>query len=798
MIWPWHKRGARSASVFFLGVAGTATYAALLHRIEPLGDWLVWRLAILWILSAFFALACLCAGYRIVRACVDVASLRTPEALVLSAASGLVTFVLAMVVAGALRIFGPVLAILLPTAMTLFGARAFAAFVRERVARTPATASAEAGWIGRAAWAFGAFGVFWVYVGAMTPEAINFDASWSHLTIAADYARAGRIVSFDADYTRCFPHLASVVATWAMIVPSALVGGELPVRWMLALHVELTIFFGTLLGVRAVVEWLLDETDAPIAWAGFFLAPAIFVYDKSLGGAADHVLAFFAAPLYLAAMRACPRSGPGAYALAGAFGGAALLTKYQAVYLLAGVFTVFAGTVIARCARFEAGKQGSLARWLGLGLRAEAKGLVVLTVTFAAVASPIFIENTVFHHNPVYPFWFDSFPSRPAVTRAGALFEWLFKDDRYRPKGTFLHRVATSARLVLSWPFEPHYSFTHDVPDGAALFALGLPMALVVRGPKRIALGYATCLVALFAWAMTFRVDRHLQTFLPLVAAVTVAVLVRAWQLGFLARAGVSLLVVLQVLWSGDAPFDSGRARIDAALDLVTSSYAGNASTRFRGFRARERAIAAALPSDARVLLHTYRPSLGIERDVLLDWAGQQGLIAYDGVRDPADLYALYQSLGITHLVWLPGHRPAPSKQEDILFADFVRRYALETKQFSDEALLPLPPLAPVAEAPYTVVAIGLDGYEDGVYPVESMHAQEAIPEHREPFAAPEAPWPSDAVTQGKLLAGANAVCLGAKARVSPTLSGFLDGFVVAETYKGQFTIYVRTVPRAR
>jgi hypothetical protein len=792
LIRPWQTSGARAASVLVFGIAATMGYAAFLHRTVPLGDWLVWRIAVLWLLCGFLASACLSAGYRIVRACVSVARLRTPEVLVLSSAAGLVAFVLSMYAAGALRLFGPALAVVLPAALLLSGARPLAAFVRQRVAREPRP---EERWIRGAAWVFGAFGVLWVYAGAMTPEAINFDASWSHLAIAADYARAGRIVAFDADYTRCFPHLASVVATWAMIVPSWLVGGEAALRWMLALHVEFTLFLGTLVGVRAVVEWLLDESDAHGAWAGFFLVPAIFVYDKNLGGAADHVLAFFAPPLFLAAMRACPRAGRGSYALAGAFGGAALLTKYQAVYLLAGVFAVFAGLVVARIVHRGARVDGGA---YARGLGAEGRGILVLAGAFAAVASPIFIENAVFHHNPVYPFLIDAFPSRPIVPRANALFEGLFKDDRYRPKGPFFHRVATSARLALSWPFEPHYSFTHNLPDGAALFPLGLPMLLAVRPRGRIGLGYAACLVALFAWAMTFRVDRHVQTFMPLIAAATTALLIRAWQLGLLARVGVFFLVGLQILWGADAPFASGRARIESALDLVDSSYAGTASSRFQGFRSRERSIASVLPADARVLLHTYRPSLGIERDVALDWAGQQGLISYDSVRDPASLYALYRSLGITHLLWLPGQRPAPSKQEDVLFTDLVSRDPRAVERFSDEALLalPVPADAPVPQAPYFVVSLGLPGYPDGLYPVESMSAQEAMPDRREPFASPAVPWSSDEAEQVALLLRANAVCVGVKAPVSPSVREVLGAFQKAETYKGEFAIYVRRPPR--
>ncbi len=43
---------------------------------------------------------------------------------------------------------------------------------------------------------FGVAGVIFVYLGAFTPDAINFDSSWEHIPIAVDYARAGRLIPF--------------------------------------------------------------------------------------------------------------------------------------------------------------------------------------------------------------------------------------------------------------------------------------------------------------------------------------------------------------------------------------------------------------------------------------------------------------------------------------------------------------------------------------------------------------------------------------------------------------------------
>src|SRR5262249_61352901 len=92
-----------------------------------------------------------------------------------------------------------------------------------------------------------------------------------------------------------------------------------------------------LAGVAAMAAWIVDRERLRGAWAAFFLSPAIYVYDCNMGGASDHDLAFFAAPLFLAAVRAAPRFGARSCALAGAFAAGAILSKLQAVYLLAGV-----------------------------------------------------------------------------------------------------------------------------------------------------------------------------------------------------------------------------------------------------------------------------------------------------------------------------------------------------------------------------------------------------------------------------------------------------------------------------
>jgi hypothetical protein len=584
-----------------------------------------------------------------------------------------------------------------------------------------------------------------------------------------------------------------------MILPSWGVLTEPSIRWMLALHLEFFFFVWTLAGVAAMAAWLLSADRVRASWAAFFLFPAIFVYDCNLGGASDHYLAFFAPPFFLAAVRAAPRFDGPTCALAGACAGGALHTKYQAVYLLLGVGAVFGGLWLAAAVRKLRARHAAapMTGPAAPSWRQLALGPLALAGAFAVVVAPHFLKNWVFFHNPMYPFMQDVFASRPSGgvsgARAAYLFEWLFKDYNWRPHGTFFENVADALRLSFVWSFQPHYSFTHNVPNPGALFTLCLPMALAVRAPRRIWLGYAAGMGAIFAWGMIFHVDRHLQTFMPLVVATTAAVLVRAWELGWVARAGLLPLVGLQVVWGGDVAFYAGRGRIQSAMEMISSGYEGRAKARFEGFRAGDRAIGAALPKDARVVLHMYRPNLGIDRDLVLDWAGQQGLIVYEDIHGPRSLYDLYRSLGVTHLLWLPGRRGASTKQEDVLFSDFVHRFGKDARRFGAEELVALPSEPPPHDHPYRVLSLGLAGYADGLYPVEAMKTYESVPEGREKFAPPETPLPREAVAQAALAASADAVCLADRFRPEALLKSRIDAlFEPAVAYGRSFAIYVR------
>jgi hypothetical protein len=239
---------------------------------------------------------------------------------------------------------------------------------------------------------------------------------------------------------------------------------------------------------------------------------------------------------------------------------------------------------------------------------------------------------------------------------------------------------------------------------------------------------------------------------------VTAALLIKFWRLGWLARLGLIPLVGLQIAWGADAPFYSGHDRIQSAMDLMRSGFEGRAKSRFDGYRSGYVAVGKAVPPNAKIILHTHHLCLGIDRDVLQDWAGFQGLITAAYSHTPRELYDYYRRLGITHLLEQPPARPASTKQEEVLYDLLVERYGVPTGHLGGFRLTALPSKPPPVEAPYQVLCLGLSGYADGLYPIERLSTNEHLPSQVQRYNSPQRPATSAELDE--LLAQASAVLL--------------------------------------
>ncbi len=55
-------------------------------------------------------------------------------------------------------------------------------------------------------------------------------------------------------------------------------------RWTMPLHTEFFIVVFSLPAIAAMARYLLMQRQLRMAWVGYFLFPAIFVYDMNIGG----------------------------------------------------------------------------------------------------------------------------------------------------------------------------------------------------------------------------------------------------------------------------------------------------------------------------------------------------------------------------------------------------------------------------------------------------------------------------------------------------------------------------------
>lgn len=756
------RRGA-PALAGLVALGGAWVYGSKLDAVYAIRDWLFWRIALLWLYPLILSAACTSFGYLLVSRLIR-ERLPVLETLVYSMAAGLVCFDLFMYAGGALGWFHLWFAVALPASMLAAGGPFLIGYARRiipewRSQRRTRRALPQLIWV--LAVIFGVIGAALVYLPLLTPDAINFDAAWCHLTTSQDYARHGRIVPFVGDYARNVPQLASFVHTWGWLLPVP----HLTQRWTLPLHTEFSMFLWTLVGVAAMARWLLRDDSVRGTWAVFFLFPAIFVYDSNLAGAADHFLAFFSIPLFLAVARGVRRFDPRWCGLAGLFAAGALLTKYQAIYPLAGVGVVFllgwlwhvGQNVKARIRPEKAADIASRVPWKALLL-----GPLAIAGVGLVAASPHFIKNWVFYHNPLYPFGQAFFThSTPTVPNAVEHVRTLLEDPNWRPTGSFTHRVGEAIEVFATFSFKPHYSFTKDWPCFGGLFTFSLPLLLFVRRPGRAWLGALAASGGVLTWAMVFRVDRNLQVIAPLLIATTAAILVGAWRLGWLARVGVVLLVSLQLVWGGDAMFYSQEPRISAAIHLISSGYNGRQAGERVEYRKAFRGINQALPPGSRTIMHNLRRSLGIEHELWLDMPGQQAVVLYEGITGPRGLYDYYKQLQVTHLLHMPGARPAWAKHDDVLFNVLAHRYGVNKRRFGGYELIELPEQAPPPDQlPWNVLSLGIYGYRDGLYQVEKMQVYELLPKKMRQYPRPDMPFDRRRGGFEELLSKAAAVTL--------------------------------------
>jgi hypothetical protein len=637
---------------------------------QPWKTWLLWPYAACWVATAAWVVCCASVGHAALRLLPGL-GLRIRERVLFDFAVGVLIFVCGLFVVGVFGgLRGPFYFVypLVLGAVGVAFSRADARRVWRHVRAARRRASLGPSLVHGAAVALGTLAVAFVYLSIMVPENVAFDARSYHLPIAEHFAAGGRIGPFpEGWFAGTLPHLASWLYTWPFTLRSVNLFGHVE----LAAHLEFAVFLATVFAAPLLVEALCPGRRARGAWAVFFLFPGLFLYDSSLGLAADHVLAFWGAPIAIAVIRfARQPSNRARGVLAGLALAGASLTKYQSIYMVAPAGLVIAFVVARALWRARAEDRATRVGLLA-GAGAVAAALLVAT-------APHWLANVVWHGNPVYPMARKLFPTHPLVPGwAGTEL-----DHQFELYGTLGQKVAASAGAMFAFSFIPHdwYVFHGEVPVFGFLFTLTLPVLLLARGAARPRVLAAAAMLGVFIWFWTYHEDRYLQSLLPWMVGATAAALALAWASGRVARAGVVLLVALQLVWGNDVPWLPTHAvshEVPAirAMRLLSSTYRGDLQGRFTfgtGYEELDRT----LPRDAYVLLHEEYMRLGLNRRAIQDSLRLQAGIDYAQLGSPARVHDHLKGIGATHLVWGPSsvNHEVPISGE-LVFWDYALRY---------------------------------------------------------------------------------------------------------------------------
>jgi len=765
----------RSVVVGLVALAALGVSIQWLDERTPVSTWLAWSLLTIWGWQLVLAASMVLVGHAVVVGWLGVRPRSLAETLAFAVPVGALAFALGIFVAGFLGWLRPWFAVAWPLALVLLAQksdRTRPLALRDWLHRyRPRSRAIEL--FSLLATGFGLIAVGLAYLQNFSPDSITFDAAWTHLTIAQDYAREGRIVPFLADWPKNLPHLGSIINTWSFLVP----GLKLPAaKYMMALHTEFVFMLWTLVAVAAGMARLGGYRRG--GWAAMFLFSAFFVYDHVLGGGADHFLAFWSVPVFLALLEIVTTRATRWWIVLAIVMAGAVMTKMQAVLLVAPAASILVVALLRdlvirwRQGRWPAGQNP----WRG----PLAAGATALLLT-----APHFGANLAYHHNPFYPFAQDIFTgSTPTVPDATLFADNLLRHWGQHPPPTLARQARTLVNAVATFPCHS------DAPESGALFAVALLLAPFLPRARPIWFGLIFALGGLSTWILTYPQSRNLQGILPVVAVVTGAALVRARLLGRLARIGVSALLFLQVIAGFDS-FFAGTGRINNAVALIRSSRDRRADSRFDHYQREHLEIGRSLPRNAVVLLHIKHTNLGIDRPILHDALGFQSLIDPRTFRTARQLYLSLKQLGVTHVVIEHNpSAPAETRQGEVVFDTLAISCQQDTQSFGNVRVFPLPADPPPEEPDYEALLVGMSDQPDGLYDVADLDTVETLPARLQARKPPKVTMAQEPAVA--LIGRARAVLRGRDARLEgdaeQQLANHFDKF---GTYDG-FTVFVR------
>ncbi|WP_437811451.1 hypothetical protein [Sorangium sp. So ce1078] len=801
----WERARQIALPVLLLGAV--AFFASFVHRFYPIQHWLFWRYAGYWLLCGLWTAACVSAGHLTLKLVVG-RSLPIVEQLATSFAIGVFEFAFLMSVAGLLRLYGPVLFVVLPLAMLGAGlaplrrylTRAIRHVRRERRRAPPAPL-----WT-YGVLALGLLGVGMVYFVILTPDNVQFDSRWKHLALAEEYAVTGGIRRFPEGWTvETYPHFATFVYSWAFLLPRGLLFDKVE----LAAHMEFVGFLSTLVTIPAAVRLMIPRGLGPYAlrlsWTARFLFPGIFLYDSSLSVGGDHIASIFALPAFTLMIRAYRELSPRFIALMMMMISGAGLTKYTGAVILVPFPALLLGSrTLVLAYRSLRGQVAPAIRknWYIGPLVAAAAGLFFTSTHWA--------KNWVYYADPLYPTLYKILPLRPWTPDAANIFEWGYKDYQFWRPDRNLDGVLRTLKALVDFSFIPndYPKFHGRVPTFGSVYTLLLLCLPFLKGTKRVwaLVGYVQ--VGLLCWYWTHHQDRYLQAIVPQMAAATAAMIALVWRAAgenrfalLATRTSLGTLVGLQVVWAGDVYFIPGHAMvkspIKAVVDLLSQGYAKRYAQRFDVYPTFQ-SISRALPEGARVLLHDNHNHLGIGAETLSDWNGWQYGISYGRLRTPREVWDLLKGMGVTHVAWdTQVSKGWDTVAGDLMFFDFALKRTVKHAKHGGMTLAEMgPPPDPQAPFPTTVAYLGCgNSYKSGLYELSDLTVPVFGPNNRA-FPTPRVSGPPAGESAAALLDRAAFAVVDPKCHSLPT-SARRDFTLAAKRRvllggKGKLDLYLR------
>jgi len=723
-----------------LGALGV--FASVLNKSYAIEEWLFWHYASYWVACAVWLAGVLGVGHLTVTRGFG---LRLPlhEATVLALAVGLFAFELVMLLLGVAHGFQMPAFFLVPFLFLAGGAPSLRELWRGwrgvfRRQRPPL------GVVGLAAIGFGLIVFAMIYFAMLSPENVQFDSRWKHMSLAEDWVAWGGLRRKDEGWLfAARPHITSLLYSWAFLLP----GARLFDKMLLCAHLELVIFLvTTLIGIPALVRRLVPKADPRVVWVARFLFPGVLLYDSSLSAGADHIGALYGIPAALLLFRAWRKLELRPTLLLAVVLAAAAQVK-ETIALAILPFPLLAVIVRAKWLFIQRLRGKATAEELRNAWRTP----LLAAAVGLALTAPLWLENLIWYGDPLYPNLNKLFTPHPFSPDAAYRFRWGYQDEQLWSPSRDLDGLRETLEALVKFSFEPHdwKRFHHAVPVFGSLFTLLLVSLPFSRISRRGWALIAWIHLAIFAWFSVHHQDRYLQGVMPLMAGATAMLLLAVWQnQPWFVRTGLGALVGLQIVWGGDVYFFQthamARSPLKKSIDLLSAGFEKKHDARF-AIQNTYQSIGKLLPPGSRVLLHETNINLGTGATTVLDNPGWQYAIEYGSLESPAAVFKLLKSLGVTHVYSRPEKtKGKDSLAGDIRFLDFVRRRAQKSTSVAGGVLVELkdPPSGPVDDT-VAVLSCG-DDYQPGQYEVRDLSTppfgprMSKLPAPRKPASIPE------------------------------------------------------------